>query len=125
MKQTGETSSNKRLPVTSEQLRFKAMLLKYPSLRPFWNFLTGECDTNTLRAQLTNLPFDEREMARFFVTVWQPGNELEFDIMQAMWKLGDEHWRVIEQWMSTIEQPEVSRRMMRSTHSQDVPVNHP
>lgn len=107
--------------LTPEQRRFRGMLSKYPNLQPFWNFETCECDINTLHMHLDSLSYDEREIARFFVTMWQPGNLLEFDIMEAIWKMSDGHWRVIEQWMATLERPDVTHRMMRNGQTHERP----
>lgn len=111
MRQSGNVYPG-NFSLTPEQCRFRVMLSEYPRLRPFWDFRTCECDVDTLRLQLDSLSCDEREMARFFVTMWQPGNVLNFDVMQAVRNLSDGHWLVIEQWLKTLEQPQVALRMM-------------
>ena len=98
--------------LTAEQRRFKSMLSKYPRLLAFWNFGTRECDIENLERNWGNFSSDEREMARFFVSMWQPGNLLDFDVMHAIGKLDDCHWQVIEQWMATLEHPDIVSRMM-------------
>ncbi len=100
------------LALTPTQRRFIVMLSTYSRLLPFWDIETSECDVDGLRSQLDSLSNDEQEMARFFVTVWQPENVLDFDIMQAIWTISDAHWQVIERWMATLERPEVALRMM-------------
>ena len=100
--------------LSPEQRRFKTMLCKYPCLQPFWNFEKRECDTDALLLNWDRFSVDEQEMARFFVSMWQPGNVLDFNVMQAIQKLGDSHWQVIDRWMATLEEPEVMNRMMQS-----------
>ena len=100
--------------LTPEQRRFEAMLSMYPELQPFWNFQTCVCDIEKLLARWGNLSAEDREMARFFVTMWQPGNILEFNVMQAVRELSDRNWAVVKQWMATLEEPQVMRRMMKS-----------
>lgn len=97
--------------LTPEQRRFRHMLSAYSRLLSFWNFETGKCNVELLRLELEHLSQDEREMARFFVTMWQPGNVLEFDIKKAIWILNDKHWLVIQRWLATLENPDVSIRM--------------
>ena len=99
--------------LTPEQRRFKEMLSMYPCLQAFWNFEQRTCDTDALLLNWDEFSGDEQEMARFFVSMWQPGNVLQFNVMQAMQKLGDSHWQVIDRWMSTLEEPEVVSRMMQ------------
>lgn len=100
--------------LTPKQRRFRHMLSAYRDLLPYWDFQTRECDVESLRSALIQFTSDEQEMARFFVTMWQPGNMLDFDVTTAIWTLSDGHWRVIQQWLSILESPEVSLRM---THS--------
>ena len=103
--------------LTPEQRRFRIMLSAYGRLLPFWNFDTRECDVESLRLEMDDLSCDERQMARFFVTMWQPENVLQFDVTSAIWTLGDAHWQVIQQWLSTLESPQVSLRMTHSMRS--------
>lgn len=98
--------------LNQEQRRFRNMLLDYPKLLPFWDFESCRCDVSSLQAEMGKLSSDECEMARFFVTMWQPGNVLGFDIMEAVWSLNDDNWKVVRTWMATLEHPGVSKRMM-------------
>lgn len=98
--------------LTPDQRRFRTMLLGYPKLLRFWNFSSCHCDIAGLQSSWGRLSSEEQQMASFFVSMWQPENVLNFDIMDALTSLDDDNWHVIQTWMASLEQPRIYQRMM-------------
>jgi hypothetical protein len=86
--------------LTDEQRRFKAMLMAYPRLEPFWDFQRRECDIEALRSALGALSSGEQIMARFFAAVWAGENVLGFDLIDAARTLEEAHLVQIQHWLA-------------------------
>ena len=85
--------------LTPEQRQFKQMLDGYPSLIPFWNFDTRNCDLQALERAIPAMSHGEQIMARFFVAVWLGENQFDFDLIDAAATLDDTHRQLIVDWL--------------------------
>jgi hypothetical protein len=109
MKHTDSTHSadvtEGHFTLTGEQRRFKAMLVDYPRLMPYWDFKARECDLERLRADMGVLSHGEQVMVTFFAGVWCGENVLGFDLIDAARVLDESHLALIQRWLAQPEFP--------------------
>jgi len=86
--------------LSPEQRQFKQLLDNYPSLTPFWNFGTRDCNLQALESALPAMSHGEQIMARFFVAVWLGENQFGFDLIDASATLDDAYRQIIIDWLS-------------------------
>ena len=63
-----------------EQRQFKQLLDQHPTLTPFWDFESRDCDLGALERSLPAMSHGEQIMARFFTAVWLGENKKQVRI---------------------------------------------
>jgi len=86
--------------LTPEQRQFKQLLDQHPTLTPFWNFESRDCDLAALERSLPAMSHGEQIMARFFTAVWLGENKFDFDLIDAAATLDPQHRQIIVDWLA-------------------------
>jgi len=90
--------------LTTEQRRFKAMLSAYPRFHPYWDFSARECRIEALIEDMGKFSEGEKQLACFFAVLWlgkstSAAYEIEFDMFNAAYVLGDDERQLIIDWL--------------------------
>lgn len=68
--------------LSPEQERFAALLADYPRISGYWDLEKRECHEAALRSGLNAMSSGERQLALFFLSLWN-GQDEGFDMLDA------------------------------------------
>lgn len=83
----------------SEQIQFFQLVKNHaPQLLDYWNRNNTELDVNALTNYMKSCSIGERELARFFGSIWCGDNRFEFDLILATKILGRAQLNMLAKW---------------------------
>ena len=85
--------------LTDEQRHFKQLLSAYPRFTGYWNFDSHSCELEAIDRDIGAMSSGEQVMLTFFVSVWL-GESRDFDFIEAVKTLDDDHLQVITHWLN-------------------------
>ncbi|MEY4922808.1 MAG: hypothetical protein RLY17_1525 [Pseudomonadota bacterium] len=90
--------SLQKIALSPEQARFASMVSEYPRLERYWNWQERNCCIDALIKDCGAMSLGERQLALFFLSVWEGCNR-EFDFVDAAAVLDKKERQLIANWL--------------------------